>query len=144
MDEQSGGHVAPPDENIKRTIEEIPESVSRKNDEYNHDWQTDGNRCGYVVTAEWRAGAARFCDARAVRGSSYCAEHRALCQVKPGSAAAARIVAAQARAGDVRARDGVFAGGRHDAVPEPLIETEPEEALAALAVRPRRRDDEEG
>ena len=31
-----------------------------------------------------------FCDAPALPGSSYCAQHRALCVIAPGSAAAAR------------------------------------------------------
>jgi hypothetical protein len=93
-----------------------------------------GNRtaepCGYVMATG--AGAVRFCDAPAQRGSSYCAHHRALCQVAPGTPEAAAIAAELAREADrppPPALDG-----------NPVLEideTEPEDALASLDL-PRR------
>jgi hypothetical protein len=42
-----------------------------------------------VVRDGWRYGeAAPFCDAPALPRSSYCAHHRALCTIAPGSTAA--------------------------------------------------------
>jgi hypothetical protein len=43
--------------------------------------------CGYFLEEE-----RRFCDAPALPGSSYCSAHRRLCQVRPGTAAAARVM----------------------------------------------------
>jgi hypothetical protein len=85
---------------------------------YNHYEQDAGACCGFVVSADACYGAARFCDAPAVPGSSYCARHRALCQVPPGSRAGKRIRADQARA----ANQGVPPPPRLAAlpVPEPL------------------------
>ncbi|GEM_PF-4054869 len=50
--------------------------------------------CGYVVAA----GAAPFCDRPALAGSSYCADHRALCAVRPASPGFAALADAQVRA----------------------------------------------
>jgi hypothetical protein len=43
--------------------------------------------CGYFLEDE-----RRFCDAPALPGSSYCRAHRRLCQVLPGTAAAASVL----------------------------------------------------
>jgi hypothetical protein len=87
-------------------------------------------RCGYVI-AESRGGLPRFCDAPAMRGSSYCIRHRALCQVVPGSAAAAQIAAelASVQLGAVALV----------AIPEPLDDAV-DEALAEFDLPPRERD----
>src|SRR5260370_38637117 len=58
-------------------------------------------RCGYVARAGWRYGkGAPFCDAPALPGSSYCARHRALCTIAPGTAAAEIAGPALDRAAD--------------------------------------------
>jgi hypothetical protein len=94
------------------------------------------DQCGYVV-ANTKGRPPRFCDAPAVRGSSYCGRHRALCQVAPGSAAAARIAAELASAGDA-----LLPPGAPDivAIPESIDDTI-DEALAALDLPPRERDE---
>jgi hypothetical protein len=86
--------------------------------------------CGYVI-AEAEGGLPRFCDAPTVRGSSYCVRHRALCQVAPGSAAAAQI-AAELASVHLGAPDLV-------AIPEPLDDAV-DEALAEFDLPPRERD----
>jgi hypothetical protein len=68
-------------ENITRTIARSASLVTAGNGE--------GERCGYVALVGWRYGEATpFCDAPALPGSSYCARHRSLCIIAPGSAAA--------------------------------------------------------
>lgn len=109
------------DENITGTITEARHPVTANR---------AAEPCGYVVAEG--PGGVRFCDAPALRGSSYCPHHRALCQVAPGTPEAAAIVAALAREADRPPLPGVGC----DPVLE-LDETEPEEALATLDL-PRR------
>lgn len=111
-------HGSSPHENISRTIAPPPETVTRRVEQFNHSVQTDP--CGYVLEEGSGGGTARFCDAPAVPGSSYCAGHRALCQVAPNSAAAAPIRAELARA----AERATLPPPRLDAiaVPEPFEE----------------------
>lgn len=77
---------------------------------------------------------ARFCGKPAVARSPYCARHRALCRVAPGTAAAARIIRAQARAADRGALPPPHLAAC--AVPEPPETPEAEDALTALDRRP--------
>jgi len=90
-------------------------------------------RCGYVVAEDWRyGGAAPFCDAPAVPGSSYCAKHLALCAVAPGTKAGARILADQAAAAR---SDGIApeAAGHAPALTEPEpLDAEVDEDLGGL------------
>jgi hypothetical protein len=104
-------------ENISRTLPLNGASVT-----------PESTRCGFVVSGEGEA--VRFCDAPAPRGSSYCVRHRALCQVRPGTKAAAAILAELAREA---ARPGAGA----DTVPEAPEATDADDALAALDLRPR-------
>ena len=110
-------HWLGPGENISRTLADFGTPV------------TDfpgAEPCGYIIAGEGRG--ALFCDRPAVRGASYCARHRALCQVRPGTPEAAAIIADLAREAERPNRPCVS----HDPIPEPLEETEPEEVLAAL------------
>jgi hypothetical protein len=80
--------------------------------------------CGYIVAEG--AGGVQFCDAPAVRGSSYCAHHRARCGVAPDTQAGRALVAELAREAE-----------RPPLAPIPLdaLEfdaTEPEEVIATL------------
>src|SRR5690348_9764902 len=76
------------DENITRTIAQPPAFVTPRLVAGSGAAALD--RCGYVVREGWRYGmTSPFCDAPALPGSSYCAHHRALCIIAPGSAAAA-------------------------------------------------------
>jgi hypothetical protein len=94
---ESARHDSPQLENISGTISSIPVSVDHKSDNNNHCEHID--LCGYVI-GHRRGQMARFCDAPATPGSSYCARHRALCQVPPDAAAAAPIRAALVRAAE--------------------------------------------
>jgi hypothetical protein len=47
------------------------------------------NPCSFILNEE---GAPKICDAPAVRGSPYCARHRALCVVAPDSPEGAAIL----------------------------------------------------
>lgn len=85
-------------------------------------------RCGFVVAGEGMRAA--FCDRPAVGGGSYCAAHRALCQVRPGTAAAARIIAELGRAAE--GTRWPRPGGLGDS--EPLEATEPDEVAADVAL----------
>jgi hypothetical protein len=86
-------------------------------------------RCSYVVTATWRYGAPDpFCTAPALAGSSYCATHRALCAVDPVSSEGRRLARGQAAAASVPLPEAF----PPLAMPEPVPETEPEEALVHL------------
>jgi hypothetical protein len=68
------------------------------------------------------------CAAPSVRGSAYCARHRALCQVAPGTREADAIEAEFAReAGRVPAL-----GADRELVLEPLEDLEPDDGLDAL------------
>ena len=76
--------------------------------------------CGFVLAGA-RAGV-RFCDAPAERGSSYCARHRALCQVAPERARRpSAIVAEFARAAERATPPGLVPPDRAVlADPEPV------------------------
>src|SRR5580704_2208099 len=92
MGKRGGQHPAlPRSENISGTLAEIPEHVS-VNCACTEGPEPAADRCGYVI-ANPSGRPPRFCDAPTARGSSYCLRHRALCQVPPGSEAAARIAA---------------------------------------------------
>ncbi|HKT18282.1 MAG TPA: hypothetical protein VJR47_09585 [Stellaceae bacterium] len=77
--------------------------------------------CSYIAAGTWRSGAAPFCGAPALPGSSYCAVHAPLCGVDPASQQGARIAAEQdeAAAAMLRAPSPRFAAC---AVPEPVEE----------------------
>jgi hypothetical protein len=81
-----------------------------------------------VLRAAGRGRPAQFCDAPAVPGSSYCARHRALCQVAPDSAAAAPIRSALDRAAERTAPPPA----QLDAVALPEPDEPDEDALAEL------------
>jgi len=81
-----------PYENITRTIARPPALVTLP---LVASSAAAPDRCGYVVREGWRYGMAPpFCDTPALPGSSYCAQHRAICILAPGSAAAARAARA--------------------------------------------------
>ncbi|HUZ74060.1 MAG TPA: hypothetical protein VMU87_13850 [Stellaceae bacterium] len=71
--------------------------------------------------------------------SPYCARHRALCRIAPGTEAAARIARAQARAADRAAPPPPYLAAC--AVPDPVEAAEPDDALAALHCRPGTEDE---
>jgi len=80
-------------ENITRTIAEKPPLVTSR--------RAAPERCGYVARDGWRYGkGAPFCDAPALPGSSYCARHRALCTIAPGTEAAETAARALDHAAD--------------------------------------------
>jgi hypothetical protein len=54
----------------------------------------DDRPCGFVVA---QGASQPFCDEPALKGSSYCAVHHALCTVPPDSAAAERFLREQDR-----------------------------------------------
>jgi len=91
-------------------------------------------RCGYVALVGWRYGAAPpFCDAPALPGSSYCAHHRSLCIIAPGSAAAelaARTLDAAAAAAPAPPRELAFLDAA--AVPELEAAAERDDIAACL------------
>lgn len=89
-------HDLPPNENISGTLDDTQPEVTSDLANFNYSVRPV-SPCGYVLAAPRPGHPARFCDAPAVPGSSYCAGHRALCQVAPGSKAARRITARQAR-----------------------------------------------
>jgi hypothetical protein len=93
--------------------------------------------CGYIVAGT--GGRARFCDAPAERGSSYCRRHRALCAVDPGSPEAAAILAEFEEEAERPPLPGVGC----DPLLETPLATEPEEVLGELAGA-ERADEEEG
>jgi hypothetical protein len=57
--------------------------------------------CRFIAAEAWEPGAAPFCGAPVLPGSSYCASHRRLCYIDPVSPQAAGIVIAQKLAGRV-------------------------------------------
>ena len=129
------GHIGLPavenkTETNAATIPETPAFVSSDDPFYNQRERLPA-LCSYVVAEGWHYGAPPpFCDAPAAPGSSYCAEHRALCAVPLGSVAATRVLAAQAHAAG--------SGTALPPPPEPL-EIDADEALNALDL-PRRDD----
>jgi hypothetical protein len=89
--------------------------------------------CGFVVAGE--DGRDGFCDAPAERRSSYCARHRALCQVAPASAGAASILAEFARAAERATPPGLVPPDRAALPdPEPVEVVERADALAGFVV----------
>lgn len=127
MDHGSGEtHQSPPNENISGTLPTEPQPVTRFSGRFNY--SVHDSLCGYVLQAARRGRSARFCDAPAVPGSSYCARHRALCQVAPDSAAAAPIRSALDRAAERTAPPPA----RLDAVALPELDEEDADALEAL------------
>jgi len=85
------------------------------------------HRCSYITAGTWRSGAAPFCGALALPGSSYCAVHAPLCGVDPASQQGVRIAAEQDAAAASMLREP-SPQGADCAIPEPLEE---EDALAA-------------
>jgi hypothetical protein len=94
--------------------------------------------CGYVARAGWRYGMAPpFCDAPALPGSSYCAHHRALCILVPGSAAAesaVRMLEEAAAAAPAPPRELAFLGAA--SVPELEAAAERDDIAACLDLPP--------
>ena len=79
------------------------------------------NQCAYIVAERRRGSDAAFCDAPALRGSSYCARHLRLCVVGPGSAEGRALEAAlAAEAEDAPAPPRELAHLAESAVPESL------------------------
>ena len=123
-------------QNITRTIAEPGALVIRR---------AAAAPCGYVARGSWRYGeAGPFCDAPAVPGSSYCAEHRALCTIAPGSAAAAGAARALDQAADA-ARTPPPELFFLAAAPPPELDAaaEPEDIAGCLDVPAERRDTSE-
>lgn len=95
---------------------------------------TAPRQCVYVMTAQWRYGRPDpFCGAAALPGSSYCAEHRSLCEVDPASEEGRRLAVDQAEA----AQAALPAEFPPLAAPEALqdldpIDHDPSAALAEL------------
>ncbi len=58
----------------------------------------ENRRCAYIAAERWPPGRAPYCGAAVVPGSSYCAEHAALCLLDPASEAGAALTREQARA----------------------------------------------
>jgi hypothetical protein len=115
-------------ETYDQNLSEFPAFVSPLDIKYNHSEQLSA-QCSYVIAEGWHYGEpAPFCDAPTAPGSSYCAEHRALCAVPLGSVAATRVLAAQAHA--------ARGSGTPPPPPEPL-DLDADEALNALDL-PRR------
>jgi hypothetical protein len=110
----SGCEDLPKDENISRTYP--PPTL-----------------CGYVIAGVGLS--ARFCDRTALRGGSYCPNHAALCQVRPGTAKGVRLAAEQERAAEREAPPPP--GCVEVALPEPLEATEPDEVMADLELPAR-------
>jgi hypothetical protein len=74
--------------------------------------------CAYIAAGTWRVGAAPFCGAPVLPGSSYCARHAPLCGVDPGSERGEQIAAEQ----DAVAAMSLLPDLGTCAVPEPLEE----------------------
>jgi len=88
--------------------------------------------CAYVVTSDPIDGP-RFCDARATRGSAYCAEHRARCGADPNSVEGARLARELERA----AADAVAPPGFAPIpVPETQDDDEARDIEACLDIAP--------
>ena len=119
-------HQSPPNKNISGTLPAAHPPVTSAAAGFNHDVQF--HPCGYVLREARPGRPARFCDAPAMPGSSYCARHRALCQVSPDSAAAAPIRSALDHAAERTAPPPP----RLDAVALPEPYEEDEDALAEL------------
>lgn len=131
----SGSHsISPLYGNKKRTMHGLPVAVTaesaRDDVGADHDVRSSKRRrCGYVVAAAWRYGAPNpFCEAPALPSSSYCAVHHALCAVDPATEEGRRLASGQAAAALTILPDGF----PPLAAPEPLPETEPDEALAEI------------
>lgn len=77
----------------------------------------DGS-CVYITAAKWRVGAAPFCGAPVLPGSSYCARHAVLCGADPASERGEQIAAEQ----DAAAAMSLLPHLEACAVPEPLEE----------------------
>jgi hypothetical protein len=139
-----GSHLASPrKKNISRTIPCATASVTDESDVLDGiaDERPGRERCGYVMAAQWRYGAGDpFCNAPAVRGSSYCAEHRALCEVDP------ETIEGQLLAGDQAAAAHAVLPDEFPSLtaPEALPDVEPDEGLAAIDVPPAPPADDQG
>ena len=69
---------APPDENKSST--DFPAPVKDQLEDCNYSEQSPSELCAYVVVENWRYGqGSPFCDAPALAGRPYCAQHWALC-----------------------------------------------------------------
>ncbi len=130
MDHQPHPQLLSQHENITRTIAEPPPLVTTR--------RAVPERCGYVARAGWRYGkGAPFCDAPALPGSSYCARHRALCTIAPGTAAAEIAARALDRAADAApAPPPELAFLDAASVPELEAAAEPEDIAACLDLPP--------
>lgn len=131
----SGSHpISPSVWNKKRTIDGLPVLVTAESagDDVGHRGEArppERRRCGYVVAAMWRYGAPDpFCDAPALPGSSYCEAHHALCAVDPATEEGRRLAKSQASAALTVLPDAF----PPLAAPEPVPETEPDEALGEI------------
>ena len=117
-------------ENITRTIADAPPLVTI--------CRSPLERCGYVVRDGWRYGeAAPFCDAPALPRSSYCAHHRALCTIAPGSTAAetaGRALDCVAEAAPAPPPELAYLDAA--SVPELEAAAEPEDIAACLDLPP--------
>ena len=80
--------------------------------------QEPNGGCVYIIAATWRVGAAPFCGAPVLPGSSYCARHAVLCGVDPASERGEQIAAEQ----DAAAAVDLLPDCEACAVPEPLEE----------------------
>jgi hypothetical protein len=61
----------------------------------------DPGNCRFIAAERWEAGAAPYCGAPVLPGSSYCPSHRRLCYIDPASPQAVGIVIAQKLAGRI-------------------------------------------
>ena len=131
MDQDFGQtHRSPSNENISGTLALPHPPVTCEAARINHDVYR--RPCGFVLREARRGRPARFCDAPAVPGSSYCARHRAVCLVAPDSAAAAPIRRALDRAAERTAPPPP----RLDAVELPEPDEADEDAFAGLGLPP--------
>lgn len=97
-----------------------------------------GGCCAFVTVNNWRYGDGDpFCGAPAVAGSAYCAVHRALCQIPPGTRAGIAAARALRREAEIAAPPAL---GLLDAPALPEVES----AAEAAALVDLRRLDEGG
>jgi len=90
-----------------------------------------------VVRDGWRYGMAPpFCDAPALPGSSYCAHHRVVCILAPGSAAAETAARALDEAAAAESVSRVLAFLDAAAVPEVEAAAERDDIAACLDLPP--------
>ena len=97
--------------------------------------------CSYVIDAKAPDGP-RFCDAAAIRGSAYCARHRALCGAAPDTPEGATLARELEREADtVLTPPHDLARLEFTPLLEPQDEDEPAEIAGLVDAVPERRDD---